>query len=226
MNGVGEVRAASAGGEGVDVVVVDSGVGNIPNAVRGLVRAGARVRLTADAQVVATAQCLVLPGVGAFPAAMARLAKVGLDQAVRAAAQAGAAVLGICLGHQLLFEESEEFGVCRGLGLLPGRVVPLPPPVRTPHMGWSLLHPRRQDPLLAGLEGGAWMYFVHSFVALAEGEDTVAVADAGGQEVCAAVRRGRVCGAQFHPEKSGAAGARFLANFLTLAANGAGWGQG
>lgn len=201
--------------------MVDSGVGNIPNAVRGLARAGARVRLSADPQEVAAARVLVLPGVGAFPAAMARLSSAGLDEAVRAAAAAGAAVLGICLGHQLLFEESEEFGVTRGLGLLPGRVAPLPDGVRAPHMGWSRLQARRQDPLLAGLAGGAWVYFVHSFTAQPSPDDLVATADAGGAPVCAVVRRGGICGAQFHPEKSGAAGARFLANFLALAAGGA-----
>lgn len=201
---------------GPEVVVVDSGVGNIPNAVRGLTRAGARVRLSADPEVVAAAGCLVLPGVGAFPAAMARLERSGLAAAIRAAAAAGAAVLGICLGHQLLFEESEEFGRTRGLALLPGRVAPLGAGVRVPHMGWSRLEALRPDPLLAGLEDG-WMYFVHSFAAHpAEGE-LLATADAGGQAVCAAVRRGRLCGAQFHPEKSGAAGGRFLANFLSLA---------
>jgi glutamine amidotransferase len=198
------------------VVVVDSGVGNIPNAVRGLVRAGARVTLSEDADQVAAAPVVVLPGVGAFPAAMAELARRGLDEAVRAAAAAGSVVLGICLGHQLLFEESEEFGVTKGLGLLPGRVTPLPAGVRTPHMGWSRLQPQRPDPLLAGLDG-AWMYFVHSFTAHPEPGDVVATADAGGAKVCALVRRGRICGAQFHPEKSGAAGAKLLANLLALA---------
>lgn len=202
---------------GPEVLVVDSGVGNIPNAVRGLARAGARVRLSADPEEVAAAGCLVLPGVGAFPAAMALLMRSGLAQAIRAAAAAGAAVLGICLGHQLLFEESEEFGVTRGLGVLPGRVVPLPAGVRVPHMGWSRVRVLRPDPLLAGLDGGSWMYFVHSFAAHPEGDDLLATADAGGAEVCAVVRQGRICGAQFHPEKSGAAGARFLANFLFLA---------
>lgn len=200
---------------GPEVVVVDSGVGNIPNAVRGLSRAGARVRLSADPEVVVAARCLVLPGVGAFPAAMARLERSGLTAAIRAAA-AGAAVLGICLGHQLLFEESEEFGRTRGLALLPGRVAPLGAGVRVPHMGWSRLEALRPDPLLAGLEDG-WAYFVHSFAAHPAEGDLLATADAGGQAVCAAVRRGRLCGAQFHPEKSGAAGGRFLANFLSLA---------
>lgn len=207
-----------------EVVVVDSGVGNIPNAVRGVLRAGARVVLSQDADEVATAPIVVLPGVGAFPAAMAELQRRGLDAAVRAAAAAGAAVLGICLGHQLLFEESEEFGPVAGLGLLPGRVTALPAGVRTPHMGWSRLHAQRGDALLAGL-GGAWMYFVHSFVAHPEPGDLLAICDVGGRDVCAVARRGKVCGAQFHPEKSGQMGARFLANFLALAADGRAGGE-
>ncbi|MEW6338467.1 MAG: imidazole glycerol phosphate synthase subunit HisH [Acidobacteriota bacterium] len=197
------------------VVVVDSGVGNVPNAVRGLQRAGASVSLTRDAREVAGARRVVVPGVGAFPAAVAALEADGLVGALRAAVAEGAAVLGICLGHQLLFESSEEFGASTGLGVLPGRVRRLPPEVRVPHMGWSRLRARREDPLLDGLGDGAWMYFVHSFAAEPGDEnDTLADVELDGHRACAAVRRGRVCGVQFHPEKSGAAGARLLRNFL------------
>ncbi|HUK14397.1 MAG TPA: imidazole glycerol phosphate synthase subunit HisH [Thermoanaerobaculaceae bacterium] len=196
------------------VVVVDTGVGNVPNAVRGLARAGAEVTLSADPAAVRAAERVVLPGVGAFPAGMAALRERGLDAAVREAAGRGAAVLGICLGHQLLFESSGEFGRTAGLGLLAGNVTALPPVARVPHMGWSRLEPRRADPLLDGLGGDAWMYFVHSFAAVPANGDLLASVRFGGAEVAAVVRRGRVCGAQFHPEKSGAAGARFLANFL------------
>jgi glutamine amidotransferase len=184
------------------VVVVDSGVGNIPNAIRGLVRA------------VASAERLVLPGVGAFPAAVTRLRERGLDHAIRDAAARGVPVLGICLGHQLLFEASEEFGRTPGLGLLSGVVAPLPPLARIPHMGWSPLHVKNRDPLLDGLDG-AFVYFVHSF-AVIESPDAVATTPFGPVDICAAVRRGNVCGVQFHPEKSGSAGARLLANFLRL----------
>jgi glutamine amidotransferase len=198
-------------------VVVDSGVGNIPNAMRGLARAGAEPVLSADAEAVRAARCIVLPGVGSFPAAMARLRERGLDAALNDAATAGAAILGICLGHQLLFDASEEFGETAGLGLVPGRVEPLPAGARVPHMGWSRIAARRPDPLLAGIEAGAWMFFVHSFAAAPAEDDLLATVPFGSAEVCAAVRRGRVCGVQFHPEKSGAAGARLLANFLELA---------
>ncbi len=193
---------------------MDSGVGNIPNAVRGLARAGAEVVLTQDPEVVRSAERLVLPGVGAFPAAMARLTERGLDEAIREAVRRGAPVLGICLGHQLLFEESDEFGPTPGLALLPGRVVPLPAVARVPHMGWAEVAAARPDPLLGGLPGHAWVYFVHSFAAEPENRDLAATVRFGDREVCAAVRSGNVCGVQFHPEKSGATGARILANFL------------
>jgi glutamine amidotransferase len=210
----------------MNVVVVDSGVGNIPNAMRGLARAGAEPVLSADAAAVRAARCIVLPGVGAFPPAMARLREHGLDAALREAAAAGAAILGICLGHQLLFDASEEFGETAGLGLIPGRVAALPAVARVPHMGWSRIAARRPDPLLAGLGAGAWMFFVHSFAAVPAEGDLVATVEFGGLEVCAAARRGRVCGVQFHPEKSGAAGARLLTNFLALAGSGGEPGTG
>ncbi len=200
----------------MNVVVIDSGVGNIPNAVRGLARAGADVVLTRDPALVRRAERLVLPGVGAFPAAMALLAGRGLDAAIRDAAARGVPVLGICLGHQLLFESSGEFGPTPGLGLLRGSVVPLPRSARAPHIGWAEIVAPRPDPLVAGLPDHAWVYFVHSFVAVPANGDLVASVGFGGHEVCAAVRRGNVCGVQFHPERSGATGARILANFLEL----------
>jgi len=208
------------------LVVVDSGVGNIPNAMRAVARAGAAPELTSDPAVVRSARALVLPGVGAFPAAMARLRERGLDTALGEAAAAGAAILGICLGHQLLFDSSEEFGETAGLGLIPGRVVALPAGERVPHMGWSRIGMRRSDALLAGLGDGAWMFFVHSFVAEPSNGDCIATVSFAGREVCAAARRGRVCGVQFHPEKSGAAGARLLANFLALGREERGPGTG
>jgi glutamine amidotransferase len=198
----------------MSVVVVDSGVGNVPNAVRGLARAGVAAVLSADPEVVRRADRIVLPGVGAFPAAMSRLRATGLDLAVREAAGRGVPILGICLGHQLLFEMSEEFGATPGLALLPGKVVALPRSGRVPHMGWSPIRALRPDPLLGGLDGGGWMYFVHSFVALPEPADQLATVEFGGEHVCAAVRRANVYGVQFHPEKSGSAGTRVLVNFL------------
>ncbi|HPC84189.1 MAG TPA: imidazole glycerol phosphate synthase subunit HisH [Thermoanaerobaculaceae bacterium] len=209
-----EDRTAPLLDAGSRVVVVDSGVGNIPNAVRGLQRLGAQVTVTDEPHLVARAERVVLPGVGAFPAAMARLRGRGLDGAIREAAGRGAPLLGICLGHQLLFEGSEEFGATRGLGLLAGVVAPLPPVARVPHMGWSPLQVMTPDPLVAGLDG-EFFYFVHSFAAI-EAPAMIATAPFGPTRICAVVRDGNVCGAQFHPEKSGRAGASFLAGFLRL----------
>ncbi len=199
------------------VLVVDSGVGNVANAVRGLARVGAEVVLTDDPDAVTSARALVLPGVGAFSAAMERLRRLGLDRAIAEAVDRGAAVLGICLGHQLLFERSSEFGSTVGLGLLSGRVEALPRGVRTPHVGWSRVRARGGEELFTGLGPEPWFYFVHSYAAAAAG-DCVATVEVGGHAACAAARRGRVFGVQFHPEKSGAAGRRLLRNFLDLAA--------
>lgn len=195
------------------VVVVDTKVGNVPNAVRGLVRAGAQVVLSSEPAVVAGAERLVLPGVGAFVAGMSGLTVNGLGAAVVGAVERGVPLLGICLGHQMLFEGSEEFGFTGGLGLLEGHVRALPRVERIPHMGWSRIAVSREDPLTEGLHG-TWMYFVHSYVALPVGVAAVATFTWGDGNQCAVVRRGNVCGVQFHPEKSGAAGQRLLRNFL------------
>lgn len=197
--------------------MVDSGVGNVTNAARGLTRAGADVVVSDDPAALSAAERIVLPGVGSFPAAMQRLCERGLDAAVVAAARRGVPLLGICLGHQLLFDASEEFGETAGLGLLPGRVVALPAGERVPHTGWTRILASASDPVLGGL-GSPWMYFVHSFVAEPVAEDLAATFDWAGRRLCAAARRGPVWGVQFHPEKSGAAGAALLANFVGRAA--------
>jgi glutamine amidotransferase len=197
------------------VTVVDLGVGNVPNVVRALQRAGAQVEVTHRAQQVLTASCLVLPGVGAAPPAVRALQEGGLGAALHQAVAQGAWLLGICLGHQLLFAQLEEFGSHQGLGFFPGKVEPLPPGLRRPHVGWAQLQAKKPDfPALCG----RWFYFVHSYVAQAEEEDLLATCQHQGQELCAAVRRGRVVGVQFHPEKSGSAGQEFLRQFLEMAA--------
>lgn len=195
------------------VTVVDLGVGNVPNVVRAFRRLGADVEVVSQAEDVAVAQRLVLPGVGAAPPALGRLRKDGLEEALRQAVASGAWLLGICLGHQLLFEELTEFGVHRGLGFLRGVVVPLPAHVRVPHMGWAKVE--RTRPGFASLQG-KWFYFVHSYAAQAEPEDLLGAVTHDGVRLCAAARRERVVGVQFHPEKSGQAGAAFLREFLEL----------
>ena len=192
------------------VVLIDSGGANIGSVVYALERLGATARLSADAETIASAERVILPGVGAAAAGMARLRELGLVEVVRGLRQP---LLGICLGMQLLFESSEE-GDTECLGLLPGRVRRLSaaPGTRVPHMGWNALQPRREDPLLAGIAPGEQAYFVHSYAAPVT-DDTLATATHG-IEFSAVVRRGQCRGAQFHPERSADAGARLIANFL------------
>jgi len=196
------------------VTLVDYGVGNTASVIRAFRRLGAKVDFTADLDRVASARRLVLPGVAAFQPAMNRLLETGLESAVRAAVKRGGRLLGLCLGFQLLFEESEEHGVHKGLGLVPGRVRPFPARVRTPHVGWNQLLARRPDGFVEGLPDGSWVYFVHSF--RPEGVDAADVAAAcnHGGEFAAIVQRGNVWGCQFHPEKSSENGRLLLSNFL------------
>jgi len=202
------------------VALLDYGVGNVGSVRRAFERLGAEVVTTSDPALVAESSRVVLPGVGAFAPARERLAAAGLDEGLRAAVGRGARLLGLCLGFQLLFEASEEFGTTKGLGLLPGRVVPFAPGVRVPHVGWNRLETEgaAEGPLLAGLPRGTYVYFVHSFRPEgAEPGDVAAYCDHGGRFVAAA-RRGNVWGCQFHPEKSSAAGRRIVASFLSEAA--------
>jgi len=196
------------------VTLVDYGVGNTASVIRAFRRLGVEVDFTADLDRVAAARRLVLPGVAAFAPAMNRLLETGLESAVRASVKRGGRLLGLCLGFQLLFEESEEHGVHRGLGLVPGRVRPFPVGVRTPHVGWNRLLTRRPDGFVEGLQDGSFVYFVHSYRPEgAEAADVAAICDHGG-EFPAIVQRGNVWGCQFHPEKSSENGRLLLANFL------------
>jgi glutamine amidotransferase len=196
------------------VAIVDYGVGNLRSVERALARAGAEVVITPDPATVAGCDGVVLPGVGAFAPAAELLLGSGLGDAVREAAGRGRPVLGVCLGFQLLFDESEEGEGGAGLGLLPGRVRRIEAaPLKVPHMGWNRLRLRRPAMITAGLEDGAWCYFVHSYAAAADAADIVATADYGG-EIVAVCERGTVSGTQFHPEKSGPAGLRIYANLV------------
>jgi glutamine amidotransferase len=197
-----------------EVTVLSYGAGNVASVQFALERLGARVRLTAVPTEVAEAERLILPGVGQAGYAMARLDSLGLVEAVRTFARP---LLGVCLGQQLLFESSDE-GETPLLGLIPGRVRRLEPGpgLPVPHMGWSRLTRDRDDPLLEGVADGDWAYFVHGYVC-PNGPATLARADYGGS-VPAVVREANRWGCQFHPERSAAAGARILSNFMELPA--------
>ena len=197
--------------------IVDYGVGNLFSLRSSFAAIGAESVVTGDERTLRQAERIVLPGVGAFGDARAKLAQRGLDDLLRELAISGRPLLGICLGMQLLFERSEEFGMHEGLGLLPGEVTDmaprLPAGLKTPAIGWNALHlVRPGHPLLANTKEGDCVYFVHSFSAVGCGEALLATAEYG-IEVTAAVGRGNVMGCQFHPEKSGAAGLAILRAF-------------
>lgn len=210
----------------LSVTVLDYGIGNLLNVVRALTHAGATVRVTQQASAQdAQSDRLVLPGVGAFGDGMAELRARGFDELVKRFAQTGRPFMGICVGMQMLFDASEEMGEHAGLGLLPGRVVPVPPvgadgaPHRIPHIGWRSLQPDQPwgGSVLAGVTPGERVYFVHSFAPLPDrATERLATVDYDGVPVCAAVRQGNVYGCQFHPERSAGVGLSILHNFVRL----------
>ena len=200
------------------IAICDYGVGNLRSVERALLHAGADVLLTDDAEQMRACAGVVLPGVGAFGAAIDALDGTGLGEVVTDIARSGTPLLGVCLGHQLLFEESTENGGRRGLGLLPGRIVRLERGRgKIPHMGWNRLHFPAPSPLFDGIAEGSYVYFVHSYAALDAGDATAATTDYGGPMV-AACATGNVWSTQFHPEKSGTTGLRIYANFVQLCA--------
>jgi glutamine amidotransferase len=195
------------------VVVLDYGSGNLRSAQRALERVGADVTVTADLAAARAADGLVVPGVGAYAACMAGIDQVGAGAVVRERLDAGRPVLGICVGMQVLYELGEEHGVrTAGLGVLPGQVRRLAAPI-LPHMGWNTVRPPAGSALFAGLPADTRFYFVHSYAAKADegAGDTVGE---HGEPFAAAVERGPLWATQFHPEKSGDAGAHLLANWL------------
>jgi len=200
------------------IAICDYGVGNLRSVERAVLASGGDAAITRDAGVIATADGVVLPGVGAFAPAVDALTTTGLGEVVRQVAASGRPLLGVCLGHQLLFEWSEENGGRAGLGLLAGTVTRLGSERgKVPHMGWNRLRLLRDSVLTAGVEDGAYMYFVHSYASPADGPDVVATCDFAGPIAAVSVRD-NVWGTQFHPEKSGPGGLRLYANFVRACA--------
>lgn len=195
------------------VAVLDYGVGNLHSAAKALDRAGAEVRVVPTVEEAAGAAGLVVPGVGAYGACLTGLGSAGGAAAVAGWLEGGRPLLGICVGMQLLFEASEEGPVSDGVGVVPGKIRRLTGPVKIPHIGWDEVTVRPGSRLLAGLGDGTRFYFVHSYAPEPDGEAIAAVCDYGGR-FAAAVEHGNLFGTQFHPEKSGAAGLRLLANFV------------
>lgn len=210
------------------VTVIDYGLSNLRSVQNALTHCGAEVVLTNSPTDVRAAEALVLPGVGAFRDGMAGLERLGLVDVIRQKAAEGTPLLGICLGMQMLFDESEEFGTCPGLGLIPGRVVKIPDsdvqdnPQKVPHIRWDPLFPAggRADfngTVLEKVAPGQECYFIHSYEAKPANEtDRLADTRYGGRSVCAVAAHGSVVGCQFHPEKSGPVGLLILSQFINI----------
>jgi len=198
------------------LAIVDYGMGNLRSVEKAFVRLGHAAEVTHDPERIATAPGVVLPGVGAFGACMTNLTALGLVEPVRHAIRSGRPFLGICLGMQLLFEESEEFGPVAGLGILPGRVVRFAADLerKVPHMGWNALRIVRAAPALAGIDDGAYVYFVHSYYPVPADPALVATTTPYGPEFASSVVRDNFFACQFHPEKSQQVGLRLLDNFV------------
>ena len=197
------------------IAIVDYGAGNLMSVHNTLDYLGYENKIAASADVIENAAGVILPGVGAFPDAMAALIDSGLTEAVLKAAKEKP-FLGICLGMQMLFEESDEVRPCRGLGLLPGRIERIETSLKLPQIGWNALDILRPNAMTEGLENGSYVYFVHSFMAKPSDENDLAAVTDYGTRVPAMVARGNLFGCQFHPEKSGEVGLQMLRNFAKL----------
>ena len=202
------------------IAIVDYGVGNLFSLKSSFAAIGAEVVVTGDPAVISAADRIILPGVGAFEDAARKLSDSGLDKVIISEAQKGKPLLGICLGMQMLFDKSYEYGEHKGLGLISGSVKPIRPEIpeelKIPHIGWNpLIMKGKKDELFKYINEGDCVYFVHSYYAADCDENVIATAEYG-KELTAAVRCGNVCGAQFHPEKSGKVGLAILKAFCEI----------
>jgi imidazole glycerol-phosphate synthase subunit HisH len=196
--------------------IIDYGMGNLRSVQKALELFGESPVITNDKETLLKCDGIILPGVGAFPDAIDNIKSKGLDKVINDFAAAGKPLLGICLGMQLLFEESDEVRLCDGLGLLKGRVTRLTVDLKIPHMGWNDLTIKKQCKVLEGVRDGEFAYFVHSYLAVDMDEEDINAVAVYGTEIPAVVSRGNVYGTQFHPEKSGELGMKILANFVKL----------
>ena len=201
------------------IAIVDYGVGNLFSLISSFKKIGADIVVTADPQVISAADGIILPGVGAFEDAAKKLSDSGLDKVIIAETKKGKKLMGICLGMQMLFEKSFEYGEHKGLGLLKGNIVPMknsiPENLKIPHIGWNALHFTRESNLFKYIKLNDCVYFVHSFYAT-DCEDSVIATAEYGKELTAAVQKDNVMGCQFHPEKSGEVGLNILRAFCEM----------
>ena len=201
------------------IAIVDYGVGNLFSLISSFKKIGADITVTADPDVISKSDGIILPGVGAFEDAAKKLRDSGLDKVIVAETQKGKKLMGICLGMQMLFERSYEYGCHEGLGLLRGNIVPMkdsiPSDLKIPHIGWNALHFTRESDLFKYIKPDDCVYFVHSFYASDCDESVIATAEYG-KELTAAVQKDNVMGCQFHPEKSGEVGLNILRAFCEM----------
>lgn len=204
------------------IAIVDYGMGNLRSVQKGLERVGCKAQVTREARQIVSAQGVVLPGVGAFNACMENLRRFGLVEPIRQVVRGKKPFLGICLGFQLLFTESEEFGPQKGLDLFPGRVVGFRPEngLKVPHMGWNRIGKKKESPFLEGISDGDFVYFVHSYYVAPEDESVVATTTDYGSSFVSSIATDHLFASQFHPEKSQEIGLRILANFARFAEKG------
>ena len=199
----------------MSVAIIDYGVGNLRSVEKAFAATGCEAIVSGDESVLRRAERLVLPGVGAFAACMKALKERGFDGLVKERVSEGTPLLGVCVGMQMLFDESEEFGSTRGLGLLRGSVRRFTGELVVPHIGWNRIQQTRTHELFAGVEEGSFCYFVHSFYCEPVDESVVVGETEYGVRYASVVADGNVCGVQFHPEKSQDVGLRMLRNFAT-----------
>lgn len=199
---------------GPTVAIIDYGVGNLRSIEKAFAATGSRAAISDDPKVLGWAQALVLPGVGAFGACMKALAERGFDQLVVERVRSGVPLLGVCVGMQLLFDESEEFGRTKGLGLLRGKVRRFRNDLPVPHVGWNQVHQTREHLLLNGIDDDSFFYFVHSYYCAAEDPQVILGQTEYMSRYPSIVASGNIAGVQFHPEKSQTAGLHLLSNFV------------
>ena len=201
------------------IAIVDYGVGNLFSLISSFKKIGADIVVTSDPKVIKSADRIILPGVGAFEDAARKLRDSGLDKVIISEVQNGKKLMGICLGIQMLFEKSYEYGEHKGLGLLKGSIVPMkdtiPAELKIPHIGWNALHFTRESNLFKYIKPNNCVYFVHSFYATDCDDSVIATAEYG-KELTAAVQKDNIMGCQFHPEKSGEVGLNILRAFCEM----------
>ena len=201
---------------GPKIIIIDYGMGNLRSVQKAFEKIGTQANVTRDKKEIARASAIVLPGVGAFKDCMDNLEKYGLIEPLLHSVEEGKSYLGICLGLQILFSESEEFGSHKGLDLIRGKVVKFrqDPEHKVPHMGWNTVEIEKEIPVLKGIESGDFFYFVHSYYVVPEQEEGIATRTLYGRPFVSSIAQGNIFATQFHPEKSQQKGLQILQNFV------------